>query len=62
MLLLSAQFLLPGANPMFAIQSEATRVRSPLKVIVNPSLEQQPNLKAVWERVDGQLTRRWVKA
>ena len=46
---------------MFAIQSEATRVRPPLKVIINPSLEQQPTLKAVWEKVDGQLTRRWVK-
>ena len=46
---------------MFAIQSEATRVRPPLKVIVNLSLEQQPTLKAVWKKVDGQLTRRWVK-
>ena len=47
---------------MFAIQSEVTRVRPQLKVITNPLPEQKPTLKAMWEKVDGQLVRRWVKA
>lgn len=47
---------------MFAIQHTASRVRPPLNVIANPVLDQQPHLKAVWETVDGHLTRRWIKA
>ncbi len=47
---------------MFAIQNECHRARPQLRVISNPNLETKPMLKAIWEKADGQLVRRWTRA